>query len=328
VEAFVHDAATDMRIARDQLLETLEGLSDADWQRCVPYGSRTVHDVLAHLAAADHVWALAAQGLLKGEAEVRPPLTREAASAARDRSIERGRSLPPPALRDEMERRRNLLLGLFELLEKRHLSMKLPTFGEQHNSVRERIWLGYHDRMHRADIERAMTMAWHPPRLAFSAELRPAVDALSPDETLYVVFSIDPVYWERTVRGFEWTYRELLAHIATGDWVLQGHLRHIIEAGEIAPWPDIDAGNAERVGVRRFSNDRALVDEYLSMRHETLLLMSQLTAIHLKLEIDLWWMPAGQQRRTVLDYLNSFEFHDRQHRVQLRLAMKHATSTR
>jgi uncharacterized damage-inducible protein DinB len=317
-----------MRMARDQLSATLDGLSDADWKRYVPYGSRTVHDVLAHLAAADHVWALAAQGLLKGEADARPPLTPDEAVEARDRSIERGRSLTPAELRDEMDRRRNLLLGLYELLGKRHLAMKLPTFGEQHNSVCERIWLGYHDRMHRADIERAMTMPWHPPGLNFLSELRAAVDALSPDEALYVIFNIDPVYWERPVRGFDWTYRELLAHIATGDWVLQGHLRHITETGAVGPWPDVDAGNAQRIEERRFSNDRALTDEYLSMRHETMLLLSQLTPRHLRLEIDLWFMPRRDAPYTLLDYVNLFEFHDRQHRDQMRPAMKHATSTR
>jgi hypothetical protein len=55
------------------------------------------------------------------------------------------------------------------------------------------------------------------------------------------------VYWERAVRGFDWTYRQLLAHIATGDWVLQGHLRHVIETSAVGPWPDVDAGNAQRV---------------------------------------------------------------------------------
>jgi uncharacterized damage-inducible protein DinB len=328
VEAFMHDAAQDMRIARDQLVEALDGLADRDWARYVPYGSRTVHDVLAHLAGADHVWALAAQGLLKGEADARPPLTAQEAAAARTRAIERGRALPPRELRGEMERRRNLLLGLYELLEKRHLAMRLPTFGDAHNSVRERIWLGYHDRLHRADIERALRMTWRPPGLTFPQAARPAAAALSPDETLYVINSVDPSYWERPARGLGWTYRQLLAHIATGDWVLQGHLRHIIETGAVGAWPDIEDGNAQRLQERRSLNDRTLTEEYLSMRHETLRLISQLKREHLELEIELPFRPKGEHPHTVLGYVLGFDAHDRAHRDQLRPAMKHATSTR
>jgi hypothetical protein len=227
-----------------------------------------------------------------------------------------------------MERRRKLLLGLYELLEKRHLSMTLPTFGQEHNSVRERIWLGYHDRLHRADIERAMQMVWHPQRLTWLPELAPAVEALSPDPMLYVIFSVDPSYWERQSRGLDWTNRQLLSHIATGDWVLQGHLRHILEHGRVGDWPDIDAGNAQRLEERRFSNDRTLVEEFLSMRHETLRLVSQLKPEHLDLEIDLWFREKREEPYSVRDYLLGFDGHDRTHRAQLRPAMKHATSTR
>jgi uncharacterized damage-inducible protein DinB len=328
MEAFVHDAVLDMRLARDGLLEALDRLSPEDFARGVPYGERTVHYVLAHVAAADHVWALAAQGLIKGESDGRPPLSPAEAAEARRKAIARGRATSVADLRAEMDQRRKLLLGLYELLEPRHLAMKLPTFGEAQNSVRERIWLGYHDRLHRADIERAQRMVWHAPKLAFMGEILPAVEALSPDETLYVVHSIDPTMWERNVRGFDWTYRQLLMHIATGDWVFQMHLRHVIETGTVADWPHVDAGNAERLKQREFSNDRALVEEYLSMRHETMLLLAQLEPKHLGLPIQLLWLPEAERDRTMLDYVLAFERHERLHREQLRPAMKFATSTR
>ncbi len=317
-----------MRLARGGLIEALDRLAPEDFSRRVPYGDRTVHDVLAHVAAADHVWALAAQGLLKGESDVRQPLSPAEAVEARRRAIERGRATPVAELRAEMDQRRKLLLGLYELLEPRHLAMKLPAFGEAHNSVRERIWRGYHDRLHRADIERAMRMVWHPPKLSFDPRLDPAIEALATDETSYVIHSIDPVMWERQVRGLNWTYRQLLMHIATGDWVLQGHLRHVLEHGVAADWPDIDAGNAERLKEREFSNDRSLVEEYLSMRHATLRLLSQLKPEHLEPAITLWWLAEGERDRTVLDYVLAFERHERLHREQLRPAMKYATSTR
>lgn len=322
MEPYVHDAALDMLAARNELTSALSQAGERDWGRYVPYGSRTLHDLLAHVAGADGAWAQAAKGLLKGEAEERPPLTCAQARDARERTVERGRSQTPAALIEEMERRRRLLLSLYELLEPRHLALPLRSFGDEHNSVRERIWLGYHDRLHAADVRRALRMRWHPQDLRYVPEVLPAVDAVAPDEMLYVIYSVDPVCWERPSPLPGWSYRHLLAHIATGDWVLQGHLRHIIEHGAVAPWPDVDAGNADRLTERAHSTERALTEEYLSMRHETLRLIAQLKPAHLALPIEFWWEPRPNEH-TVLEYLLGFERHDRTHREQLRGAMRY-----
>ena len=89
----------------------------------------------------------------------------------------------------------------------------------------------------------------------------------------------------------------------------------------VAPWPDVHAGNAERLEERRNATDRALTEEFLSMRHETLLLFSQLTPKHLDLRIMFVWEPSPNER-TILEYLLFFERHDRTHRDQLRPAMR------
>lgn len=326
MEAYVHDAVLDMQMARAEVRAALADVGEHDWGRAVPYGSRTLHELLAHLAGADQAWAVAAQGLLKGEGEHRTTATREQAQAARTRAIERGRGRPERELLAEMERRRELLLGLYELLEPRHLALALSSYGGEHNSARERIWVGYHDRLHAADVRRAMRMSWHPPKLTFSPLVQPAVDALDPGPTLYVVYSVDPSKWEAPSLVPGWSNRMLLAHIATGDWVFQMHLRHILETGEVAGWADVDAGNAERIAQRRFSADRALVDEYLSMRHETMLLLSQLKPKHFEAPIELWFRPEGQRHATMLEYIAGFDAHDRRHREQLRPAMKYATA--
>lgn len=327
MEPYVHDAVQDMHMARDRLLEALESVKPGDWGKFVPYGSRTLHDLLAHLAAADHTWALAAKGLLRGEGADAKPLCPEEAAAARDRAVKRGRQRTPAQLIDEMESRRQLLLSLFDLLEPRHLALSLPAFGPEHNSVRERIWLGYHDRLHAADVRRTLERNWYPRRLAFLPAVQPGVDALAPDDTLYVIYSVDPVAWELASMIPEWTNRQLLAHIATGDWVLQGHLRHVLADDAVAVWPNVPDGNAERVGERRYSTDRALIDEYLSMRHETLVLLSQLKPKHLQLAMEFWWEPRPNEH-TLLDYVLMFSNHERQHREQLRPAMKYARSMR
>ena len=322
MDRYVHDAVLDMQAARNELMSAIDEVGERDWERLVPYGSRTLHELLAHLAAADHAWALAAQGLLRGESEDAKPLTTEERTTARSRAIERGRRQAPRALLEEMRRRRRLLLSLYELLEPRHLPLRLPSFGDEHNSVRERIWLGYHDRLHAADIRRALRMQWHPPALAYAPGVEPVAQALTPDETLYVIHSVDPVFWERPSSVPGWTYRQLLAHIATGDWVVQRHLRHVIEHGSVAEWPDVADGNAERLREREFSPDQKLTEEYLSVRHETMTLLAQLEPKHLALPIVFRWEQPPNEH-SFLEYLQWFPNHEASHREQLRPAMKY-----
>ncbi|HEX5479652.1 MAG TPA: DinB family protein [Dehalococcoidia bacterium] len=322
MDRYVRQAVADMLAARDELLGAIGDVGADDWERYVPYGGRTLHDLLAHLATADHAWALAAQDLLKGEAEERRPLTPTALRAAQDRAIARGRAATVEHLLAEMHRRRKLLISLYELLEPRHLALSLAAFGEEHNSVREHIWLGYHDRRHAADIRRALRLQWHPAKLRFLPEVRPAIDALAPDRTLYVVYNVDPARWERRSPVPGWSYRQLLAHIATGDWVFQTQLRHLLEHGRFGDWPDIDAGNEDHINERRFSTHSALVEEYLSMRHETLLLVARLKPKHLKATLRFWW-DAPEEERTALDYILALQRHERSHREQLRPAMKY-----
>jgi hypothetical protein len=321
MEGFVHDAVLDMHMARNELMSALADVGPDDWGRHVPYGSRTLHDLLALAAGADHAWALAAQGLLRGDGGVASPLSLAEADAARERRMKRGRSRKPAELLEEMERRRKLLLGLYDLLEPRHLALALKSFGDEHNSARERIWLGYLDRQHAADVRRALRLTWQPQRLKFLLQLQPAVDALAPDPTLYVIYNVDPVNWELPSPVPDWTYRQLLMHIATGDWVLQTHLRHLIEHNAVAAWPDVTAGNAERLAERRHSPDRTLTEEFISMRHETFVLLSQLKPKHLDIKIEMRWLPPPTTH-TVLEYLLWFEQHERAHDEQLRAGMR------
>ncbi|MEX2247581.1 MAG: DinB family protein [Dehalococcoidia bacterium] len=325
MERYVAEAVHDMHAARDQLLAAFGEVGADDWRRFVPYGDRTLHDLLAHVAASDHAWALAAKGLLKGESEERDASDRMAAEAARERAVARGRRRSPEQLLEEMESRRKLLLGLFELLEPRHLALPLPAFGERYNSARERIWLGWHDRQHAADVRAALRMAWHPPKLKLLPEVLPAGRALSPDAALYVIHSVDQVEWERPSPLEGWTNRGLLAHIATGDWVFQKHLRSVVERGCVAEWPDVAAGNARLLEERRSSTVGALVEEFRSMRHESVLLLARLKPKHFGLKLTFWWEPQPNEH-TLLEYLLRFPRHEASHAEQLRPAMRHIRS--
>lgn len=344
MEAYVHDAVLDMLHARDELEAALDEVGEGQWERRVPYGERTLHELLAHVAGADQAWAVAAQGLLKGESETKAALTPEEAKAVRRRAIERGRGRPVEELRAEMASRRKLLLTLYEELEPRHLSVALRSYGDEHNAVRERIWLGYHDRLHTADVRRALRMTWQAPRLEFLPELGPSppaplpqggegsairaespIEALSPDGALYVIYSVDPTAWELPSVVEGWSNRELLAHIATGDWVFQSRLRSLIEDGGLPAWPDVAAGNAERLAERRLTPVATLVEEYLSMRHETMLLLAQLTPRHLRVKMSMPWLGDAEDR-AVVDYVRWFWMHERSHCEQLRPVMRYATA--
>jgi uncharacterized damage-inducible protein DinB len=325
MEAYVHDAVLDMYHARDELEAALDEVMDGDWERRIPYATRTLHELLAHLAGADQAWALAAQGLLKGESEGTHVLSPEEARAARARAVDRGRGRPVAVLREEMGRRRKLLLELLELLEPRHLALALKSYGDEHNSVRERIWLGYHDRLHAADVRRALRLRWYPPKLEFLPELREAAAALSPDGALYVIYSVDPTRWEMPSMLPGWSNRNLLAHISTGDWVFQYRLHGLIADGTVPPHVDVDAGNRERVDERKYTTVNALIEEFLSMRHETMLLLSRLGSKHLRVKMEFPWLPRPNEH-TVLDYVAGFWQHDKYHTGQLRPAMKFETA--
>ena len=116
MEPFVHDAVLDMHMARAELMSALAEVGPGDWGRDAPYGARTLHDLLAHVAGADRAWALAAQGL-----PARRRGSRAAAVAGRGEGRASARSTAaaparPAELIEEMEQRRNLLLGLYDLL--------------------------------------------------------------------------------------------------------------------------------------------------------------------------------------------------------------------
>src|SRR4029077_841236 len=57
MDRYVRRAVMDMQAARDELISAIGEIGTDDWHRFVPYGSRTLRDLLAHLATADQRWA-------------------------------------------------------------------------------------------------------------------------------------------------------------------------------------------------------------------------------------------------------------------------------
>jgi hypothetical protein len=121
-----------------------------------------------------------------------------------------------------------------------------------------------------------------------------------------------------------WTYKDLLAHLATGDWFFQTMLRHAlgIEKG----MPDehamsfIDDGNARRIGDRKETPVSALIAEVEAESEETQELLGRITSA-----IDpgtvVWHRSAGEPV-TLAQWMAGFPQHDRVHLEQLETALQ------
>jgi uncharacterized protein (TIGR03083 family) len=117
-----------------------------------------------------------------------------------------------------------------------------------------------------------------------------------------------------------WTYKDLLAHLASGDWVLQTVLRQIIanQPIDVATVTNLDwvnAGNAQRVEERRGRTPEELMAEVEAESAETQELLSQLREEHEG------WTQEGAPI-TLGQFLAGFPEHDRGHLAQLRVALE------
>jgi hypothetical protein len=112
-----------------------------------------------------------------------------------------------------------------------------------------------------------------------------------------------------------WSYKDLLAHLATGDWICQIFLRSLLATGRLPEWPDADAGNADRVAARRDRSVGKLAEERTRQRRETIGLIEQLRPEHLEAPIDMPWLNVRGAPFRV--YIQSFPGHDIGHTQEL-----------
>ncbi len=114
-----------------------------------------------------------------------------------------------------------------------------------------------------------------------------------------------------------WTNKDLLAHLATGDWVCQTVLRAAVanEPLDMAAFADIDAGNARRLEERAGRSVEELIAEGEAKGAETQELLARLTE-------------ADEERRqedapmSLGEYLRMFPQHDQGHLAELRAALE------
>lgn len=126
--------------------------------------------------------------------------------------------------------------------------------------------------------------------------------------------------WSKPSPNEGWTCKDLLAHLATGDWVCQTVLRAVVgdEAADLDVLGDLDAigrGNARLLEERAARSVEDLIAEVREEGEESQALLARLTDAHEPLRRQGAPMSLG-------DYLRGFPDHDRRHTEQLRMTLE------
>ncbi len=129
--------------------------------------------------------------------------------------------------------------------------------------------------------------------------------------------SIPDMTWTRPSPDPGWSYRDLLTHLAVGDWVCQAVLRAAVggEPFDMSITTQLDERNAQMIEERRGRSLQELIAEVAAEGEETQELLAQLTE-------------ADEERRqedapmSLGEYLGFFPTHDRDHLAQLRTALQ------
>jgi hypothetical protein len=177
--------------------------------------------------------------------------------------------------------------------------------------------------------------AWVDP---IAAQLR-----IGREEIIALARSAAPEAWSKPSPNETWTCKDLLAHLATGDWVCQTILRAAVgdEAADLDALQDLDAigrGNAGLVDERAARSVEDLIEEVREEGEETQALLARLTEAHepelmaeelrAKKELLARLMEAHEPLRgrgaqmSLGEYLRGFPGHDREHLAELHAALE------
>jgi len=137
-----------------------------------------------------------------------------------------------------------------------------------------------------------------------------------------VAHAVDRDKWGEPSPYPGWTYKDLLAHLATGFSIRLARLRSLLETGQPGPEPDADAANAENIARHRESSPEALVEEMVRQRSEVRRLLGLLRPEHLEVRTNVhrWGQPPRQG--PFLEALQHWHEHDLAHAADLSPIMR------
>jgi hypothetical protein len=142
------------------------------------------------------------------------------------------------------------------------------------------------------------------------------------DYLVAIAGGVEPSRWSDPSPYPGWTYKDLLAHLATGYTVRLAQLRGLVEKGELGTEPDADAANAENIARHRESSPEAIVKEMVRQRSEVRRLMGLLRPEHLEARTAVHRRGQAPQDGSFLEALQHWHEHDLEHAADLAPIMR------
>ncbi len=318
-------AVVDLQHAHRELLRVVDSLKASDWARGVPYTEWTVKDFVA-LCIGDMSPSgpgLIAAGVLTPEFIAETSKTMDV--RLRNKAlIDERRRYTPEDLRQLLFEAHDARIEATLRLDETHittLEYPVPMGPDYEIKVWDWLWYGYHDRQHADDLRRALTVDWTPQSLSFDSSLNEPLRLMTRgrDGLIRAIYSVADEAWDEPAHTGEapnWTYRDVLAHVATNDLRPQTRFR-----GVLGQWDEdeqqrilqTNEWNEEQVAKLRGKSVREIVDVMAANRHDTLVLIGQLKPEHLDKTVRF----AGGAEVTVKNYVTFLGQHDSMHAREL-----------
>ena len=307
-------AIADTQQARRRLLDLVDSLSPADWSRPVPYGQWKIKDLVAHVIGdmTGGFIKMLVSGQLDPHTipdiartyDLRPINAQQVASRE---------AMSPQELRELLGRSLEPLFAATRQAQSEHLRWPIPMGPSYEITTEDWLWFGYHDRTHTDDIRRALESDYRPEQLRFLPQVDEKFFWMQRhrEGLLRAIYSVADEAWDEPSASPTWTYRDILAHIAANDLRAHTRLRAVLgqrDEAELAALRNVDVWNARTVEERRGRSVRALVDEMLGLRHETLRLLSRLRPEHASATVA-----TVRGDMPVLDYIDWVGIHEAEH---------------
>jgi len=217
-------AVEDLTRSHRELLRLVDSLSEADWERAVPYGEWKVKDLIAHVIGdMSPGWAgLILAGVLTPQfiVEMGRGYDARTANAA---NVEDRRRWTREDLRQMLFEAHDEMIEAALRLDESHLPVLdyvVPMGPEYELRVSDFLWRGAHDRQHADDIRRALEVDWSPRPLSFCPEIERKMRrlVLSQETFLWAAYAVaDDAWEEESPLCPGWTYHDILAHISSNE---------------------------------------------------------------------------------------------------------------
>ena len=146
------------------------------------------------------------------------------------------------------------------------------------------------------------------------------------DYLVAIARGVEPSRWRDPSPYPGWTYKDLLAHLATGYSVRLARLRSLLEMGQLGQDPDADAANASNIARHRESSPEALVEEMVRQRSQVRRLLGLLRPEHLAVRTAVRRRGQATQDGTFLEALQHWHDHDLEHAADLAPIMRWAVA--